>query len=108
MRNRTMSPPSLSLTPFLSFPSVHAALKPMCEHSSRAGNAHKMVPKDVGMFSMQGASWHGADPTLYGARIISQFLKATDQCSSFGVGITDIRCFIHAMFSARGSHDEVF
>lgn len=82
MRNGGMSPPSLSLTPSLSFPSVHTTLKPMYEHSSKADSAHKMVHKDVGVFGVQGASWHGADPSLDGATILSQFLKATDQYPS--------------------------
>lgn len=61
----------------------------------------------VAGFSMQGASWDGANPSL-GRSLLSLVSSQRLRINVLllGVSIAGIQCFRYVRFSARGSLDE--
>lgn len=61
----------------------------------------------VAGFAMQGASWHGVNPSL-GRSLLSSVSSQRLRINVLllGVSIAGIQCFGYSRFSARGSLDE--
>lgn len=61
----------------------------------------------VGVFGVQGASWHRADPGLGWSLMLSVSSKRLRlRVLLHGAGIANISMVSYAVFSARGWHDE--